>query len=185
MKILLILGHPHLGESLANQTIIKDLQNSGLGIDMRHIAELYPDYNIDPKVEQEELLRADTVVFQYPFYWYSMPAILKQWFDMVFEYGFAYGSTGDKLQGKHFLASFTIGGPKESYCAEGYNTFEIQEFCKNLEQTANLAQMHYVNPVYSHGMIYIPNVYNTRESVMANAHKHAKKLIEILRSLKS
>jgi len=109
-----------------------------------------------------------------------MPAILKQWFDQVFEYQFAYGSEGDKLKGKTFRASFTIGGPQESYQPLGYNHFRIEEFCKNLEQTAYLAQMDYQKPIYSHGMVYIEGVYNTAEAVIQRSKAHAKRLIEAI-----
>lgn len=183
MKTLIIVGHPNMDKSLANKTIIDEITKAKPEIVVRNIAKLYPDYNIDAKAEQEELLKYDTIVFQYPFYWYNMPAILKHWFDVVFEYQFAYGSEGDKLKGKNFLASFTVGGPQESYTAEGYNTFEIPEFLKSMEQTANLAQMNYLSPIYSHGMVFIEGVYNTPESVTANAQAHSKRLLEILRQL--
>jgi putative NADPH-quinone reductase len=68
-----------------------------------------------------------------------MPAILKHWFDVVFTYGFAYGHGGNKLKGKNFMASFTIGGPQENYTTLGKNHFRVYEYCKNLEQTAYFA----------------------------------------------
>ena len=36
---------------------------------------------------------------------------MKQWFDVVFEYGWAYGSTGTALQGKEVMlvASLELG----------------------------------------------------------------------------
>lgn len=109
-----------------------------------------------------------------------MPAILKHWFDVVFEYQFAYGSEGDKLKGKSFQISFTIGGPVESYKSTGYNTFEISEFLKNLEQTANLAQMKYLAPIYTHSMVYIEGVYNVKEEVIDRANKHSEKLLNVI-----
>ncbi len=55
---------------------------------MRDIAKLYPNFNIDAKTEQEALLNADRIIFQYPIYWYNIPPVLKQWFDQVLTYGF-------------------------------------------------------------------------------------------------
>jgi len=57
------------------------------------------------KAEQEALLRHDTIVFPISFYWYNIPAILKQWFDGLFEYQSANGPKGDKLKGKNFIPS--------------------------------------------------------------------------------
>lgn len=180
MKTLIILAHPNFENSLANKTIIDEVQKKNNSVTVRNIFELYPDFKIDVKKEQEVLLEHDNIIFQYPFYWYSMPAILKQWFDLVFDYQFAYGSEGDKLKGKNFRASFTIGGPEDAYQPLGYNHFRIEEFCKNLEQTAYLAQMHYQKPIYTHGMIYIEGVYNTAEAVIERAQNHANRLLETL-----
>ena len=66
---LIILAHPTFDKSFANKTIIEELEKSNLDIEIRNIHELYPDYKIDVKIEQEALLRHKTIVFQYPFYW--------------------------------------------------------------------------------------------------------------------
>lgn len=144
---LVILGHPVYEQLLANRTIVDRLTNY-LPVEIRPIQQLYPDYKIDVKAEQEALLRHQTIVFQYPFYWYNMPAILKHWFDVVFAYQFAYGSQGNKLKGKNFIPSFTVGGPATQYHTLGEHHFRVYEFCKNLEQTAYYAQMNYIDPFY-------------------------------------
>ena len=74
---LIILAHPNYAPSVANRAVINGLQRSGLDLEIRPIAELYPDFQIDVAAEQQALLRHQTIVFQYPFYWYNMPAILK------------------------------------------------------------------------------------------------------------
>ena len=53
---------------------------------------------------------ADRVVLQFPMYWYSTPALLKQWQDDVLLYGWAYGSTGTALHGKELLLAVSVGG---------------------------------------------------------------------------
>ncbi len=45
----------------------------------------------DIREEQAKVCAADTVVLQFPLWWYGMPAILKGWFDRVFASGFAFG----------------------------------------------------------------------------------------------
>ena len=183
MKTVVILAHPNFDNSLANKTIINQLQKSDLDIEIRPIAELYPGFNIDVKAEQKALLKADTIVFQYPFYWYNIPPILKQWFDIVFEYQFAYGSEGDKLKGKNFIPSFTVGGPQESYTSTGYNTFAVTDFTKNLEQTSNLAQMNYIKPIFENSMVYLEGVYNVKEEVIERAHNQAKRVLDCINKL--
>ena len=184
MKTLVILSHPKLEESIANKKIAEELQKKE-NVEVRDIFALYPDYQIDVEAEQKALLTADTVIFQYPFWWYNMPAILKVWFDEVFCFNFAFGPEGDKLKGKNFLLSFTIGGPADAYTPLGYNHFRVEEFTKPMEQTAYLAQMNYLAPVYEHGMVYIPGVYNTKEAVEERALQQTVQIIEILDGLEN
>ncbi|MFE1431085.1 MULTISPECIES: NAD(P)H-dependent oxidoreductase [Streptomyces] len=87
----------------------------------------------DVRAEQEKLLWADTVIFQFPLWWYSMPAILKGWVDRVLTYRFAYGvgehsdtRYGERygegtLAGRKALLSVTVGGPEAHYAARGIN----------------------------------------------------------------
>ncbi|AZI40534.1 NAD(P)H-dependent oxidoreductase [Epilithonimonas vandammei] len=178
---LVILAHPNFDKSFANKTIIEELQKSDLELEIRNIHELYPDYKINVKAEQEALLRHQTIVFQYPFYWYSMPAILKHWFDEVFEHQFAYGSKGDKLKGKNFVPSFTAGSSESSYRTLGFQHFRVYEFCKNLEQTAYHTQMNYIDPIYCYGTSVAAGY--TENEVKNKAKDHANRLIEKLQEL--
>lgn len=91
------------------------------------------DLTPDVRAEQEKLLWADTVVFQFPLWWYTMPAILKGWVDRVFTHRFAYGvgehsetRYGDRfgegvLAGRRALLSVTIGGAETHYSDRGVN----------------------------------------------------------------
>ncbi|MEU2439079.1 NAD(P)H-dependent oxidoreductase [Streptomyces rubradiris] len=87
----------------------------------------------DIRAEQEKLLWADTVILQFPLWWYSMPAILKGWVDRVYTYGFGYGvgehnetRYGDRfgdgtLKGRRAMLSVTVGGPESQYSDRGIN----------------------------------------------------------------
>lgn len=178
---LIILGHPDWEKSLANKEIVNGLVNNGANVEVRNLQQLYPDFKIDIKKEQEALLRHKNIVFQFPFYWYTMPAILKHWFDLVLEYGFAYGSTGDKLRGKNFIPSFTVGSAENEYKTLGEHHFRITEFCKNLEQTAYYTQMNYIEPFYFHGTSL--NVGYKEKEVKSKAKDQAGKLAELLKTL--
>lgn len=87
----------------------------------------------DVAAEQEKLLWADAVILQFPLWWFSMPAILKGWFERVYAYGFAYGvgphageRWGDRygegaLLGRRALVSITVGGREPHYSPRGVN----------------------------------------------------------------
>ena len=95
-------------------------------------------FNIDVKREQALLLEHDLIVLQHPLYWYSVPPLMKQWFDLVLEHGWAYGSQGNQLEGKTMLSVITAGGNEHAYCREGYNRHQIRDFLYPIEQTARL-----------------------------------------------
>ena len=83
--------------------------------------------------EQQKLRWADTVIFQFPLWWFSMPALMKGWIDRVYAYGFAYGvgehsesHWGDRygegmLAGKRAMLIVTAGGWAEHYAPRGIN----------------------------------------------------------------
>ncbi|QJD96651.1 NAD(P)H-dependent oxidoreductase [Mucilaginibacter robiniae] len=177
---LIILAHPRFNSSLANKTIMEELQSSSEHHEIRNIHSLYPDYKIDVLAEQEALLRHGIILLQYPFYWLNLPAILKHWIDEVFAYQFAYGSQGDKLKGKNLIPSFTVGAAEKEYLLSGKHHMRIYEFCKSLEHTAYYAQMNYIDPICFFGASLNVEAF-TEEEVKRNAQQHAQKIIKILK----
>ncbi len=113
----------------------------------------YPEGRIDVAREQQLLAEHDRLVFQHPFLWYSMPALMKQWLDDVLTYGWAYGPGGTALHGKDWISVISTGGPKESYQAGGFNNFSMSELLKPLQQTANLIGTSYLAPFLFHGAV--------------------------------
>lgn len=178
-KVTVIFAHPFFEQSVANRYILSYLEKNYSDYEVRNLCEMYPDFNIDVKKEQEALLQADIIVMQFPLFWYSVPAIMKQWMDQVLAHGFAFGTGGDKLNGKHFILSFTVGGNKESYTPLGYNHFRIEEFLRMFEQTAYLTGMHYEAPIYEHGMRTIGGGADIN-GVKKRALNQAKKLAETI-----
>jgi NAD(P)H dehydrogenase (quinone) len=82
-------------------------------------------HTFTPELEAEirKLEVADLVIFQFPLWWFSLPAILKGWVDRVFAMGRAYGSGRiyDKgfFVGKRAMLSLTTGGFEPSYVDGG------------------------------------------------------------------
>ena len=128
------------------------------------------------KREQALLLQHDIVVWQHPLYWYSSPALLKEWQDLVLEYGFAYGHEGTALQGKQVLSVLTSGGSRDAYHGAGYNRFTIRQFLAPFEQTARLCGMEYLPPYVAHGMHLRPE-----EGLMDEYAADYRTLLEALR----
>jgi glutathione-regulated potassium-efflux system ancillary protein KefG len=149
-RVLVLFSHPALERSRVNARLLEAAQ--GLeDITAHDLYEAYPDFDVDVRREQELLTQHDVVVFQHPFYWYSTPALLKQWQDLVLEHGWAYGSAGRALEGKWAMAAISTGGRENAYQRDGHNRFTVAQLLRPLEQTATLCHMHWLPPFVAHG----------------------------------
>ena len=144
-KILVLFAHPSLHRSEVNLPLFKAAKK----IDHVEVVDLYgeyPTYHIDIDKEQRRLLEHDIIIFQFPLYWYSTPSILKEWQDLVLEYGFAYGEQGQALKNKYFMCVISAGSKENAYQADGMNRSSIRDLLLPLAQMANLTGMVYLAP---------------------------------------
>jgi len=144
-KVLVLFAHPSQHRSEVNQLLFESAKQIN-GVTTVDLYAEYPTFNINIDREQQRLVDHDVIIFQFPLYWYSTPAILKEWQDLVLEYSFAYGPDGDALAGKAFFCSLTAGAKAEAYHANGYNHFTIRQLLYPLEQMASLTGMCYLPP---------------------------------------
>lgn len=144
-KVLVLFAHPALENSRVNRELLA-VARSVEGLTVHDLYEAYPDFHIDVPAEQARLEAHGALVLQHPLFWYSAPSLVKEWLDLVLEWGWAYGTDGDALQGKAWLQALTAGGGVETYCPSGYNNFSIRELLTPFEQTANLCGMRYLPP---------------------------------------
>ncbi|XDD41614.1 NAD(P)H-dependent oxidoreductase [Leptospira sp. WS60.C2] len=163
-KILILLAHPFLERSKANQILLDSIPNAE-DITLRDLYELYPNFTINVKLEQSFLLEHDVILFQHPLYWYSCPPLLKQWIDFVLEDGWAYGKNGNSLRGKKWVQAITTGGSREAYQKEGFHGYTIDEFLLPFKRTAELCKMDYQNPFLVQGTFHLKEEDFQRESI--------------------
>ena len=145
-KVLVLYAHPSQHRSEVNQPMF-DAAHDITGVTLVDLYQQYPTYQIDVEREQQRLLEHDVVVFQFPLYWYSTPSILKEWQDLVLEYGFAYGNEGTALQGKQFICAISAGGAEQAYRMEGYNHYPLEDLLRPIEQMAGITGMKYLPPL--------------------------------------
>jgi NAD(P)H dehydrogenase (quinone) len=91
------------------------------------------------KTEMEKLVNADVLIFNFPLWWFGMPAILKGWIDRVLAYGFAYGGDygffdNGRFKGKHAFLCVTTGSPEEFYKPTGAHGRTLTDILKNIHQ---------------------------------------------------
>jgi len=130
MNVLIIYAHPNPNSFNAalRDLAVRALSQAGHSILLSDLytmrfnpvlsaKELQGDLR-DIQPEIEKVRRADLLLFQFPDWWYGMPAIMKGWIERVFAYGFAYDDEhsfeSGLLRGKKAMLSLTVGA-REDY----------------------------------------------------------------------
>ncbi|MBU0501322.1 MAG: NAD(P)H-dependent oxidoreductase [Gammaproteobacteria bacterium] len=149
-RILLLFVHPFPHRSRVSRALLEGVCDLP-GVEVVDLYEQYPDFHIDIKAEQRRILDADLLVVQHPFYWYSAPALFKQWQDRVLEYGFAFGGEGGALRGKDWLSVVTTGQGSDAYRADGHNGHSVAELLFPFACSAHHCGMNYLEPIVVYG----------------------------------
>jgi glutathione-regulated potassium-efflux system ancillary protein KefG len=144
-KILINFAHPAKKKSKINMALRRAVENIE-GVIINDLYSNYPDFLIDVEKEQKLCEENDIIIFQHPFYWYSAPAIIREWQDLVLEHGWAYGSKGIALKDKIFLQALSAGGDNSTYQKDGFNAFTVQELTSPFKATAHLCKMNWLPP---------------------------------------
>jgi glutathione-regulated potassium-efflux system ancillary protein KefG len=147
--VLILFAHPAYHRSVANRALV-DAVRDVEGVTFHDLYEVYPDLLVDVPREQDLLAAHDAIVFQHPFYWYSAPALVKEWLDLVLTHGWAYGEGGTALAGKTWLTAITSGGSESSYGPRGGNRWSVEDFLRPFEATAQLCGMRWLPPFIVH-----------------------------------
>jgi glutathione-regulated potassium-efflux system ancillary protein KefF len=177
-SLLLVFAHPYPDRSRANARLLAAV-NELAGVTVRSLYDLYPSFDIDVETEQAALKQADIVVWQHPMYWYSVPSLLKHWFDKVLSRGFAYGEGGTALWGKRCLWVVTTGGDELAFGSHGMHGRPLTEFSPVVEQTALFCGMRWEEPLVVYGAHRVPP-----EVLEGAAVSYRERLQEMLRGSK-
>lgn len=154
MKTLLILSHPDLAGSASQQYLKQSLPDTET-ITVHHLESQYPDGKIHREREQALLRQHDQIIFQFPLYWYSTPALLKKWQDEVLTENFAYGKRGTALQGKQFGLVIVVGNSEKAYQAGGTEGFSMSAITIPLQAMAKKVGMSYKTPFLVYQFQYL------------------------------
>jgi glutathione-regulated potassium-efflux system ancillary protein KefG len=165
---LIVFAHPALERARVAPAMLHAAERLSQ-FPVRDLYDLYPDMTIDVLAEQIAMAVSDFVVLQFPLYWYSVPALLKEWLDLVWVPGWAYGKGGTVLKGKTLACAFSAGGGGHAYGPDGANRFSIDELMRPWEQTAFLCGMRWIPPFVIHDAGEIDDV-----TLAAEASRYAR-----------
>lgn len=150
-NILLIYCHPSPHKSRYNRRL-QEVARKIPGLKIRDLYELYPSLHVDEVAEQKALLEADLVVLQFPIFWFSAPALLKEWMDVVLQHGFAYGEGGTALHGKKAMIAVSTGAQEEAYQPGATHGANIESFLLPFRMTAEFCGIKVVQPFVTYGV---------------------------------
>lgn len=139
MKTLVIVSHPNVQDSTTQSFLKKSAVFEE--VTWHHLENEYTYTTIDCAKERSLLLQHDRIILQFPLYWYSAPAMLKQWLDVVL-------SERLSLRGKEFGLVVTIGVKEKEYQAGGSEQFTLSELLRPFQAVAQHFQMIFL-PVFT------------------------------------
>lgn len=151
-KVLVILAHSDIESSIVNKRFAQEFELYE-SVTVKDIKSLYPDYNIDVEKEQDDLRCANKIVFQFPLYWFNSPAILKEYIDKVFDFGFAFdmdenGYVSKELRGKEFMLVVSAGGEEKLYNSD--DAVSIEKCLTPFYETAKFTGMIQTESFYTY-----------------------------------
>ncbi|PKE28590.1 NAD(P)H oxidoreductase [Rahnella sp. AA] len=149
MKTLIVVIHPNLNESVINKRWTRELTQYPELYTVHNLYKTYPDGIIDVQKEQQLIELHDSIVLQFPLYWFNCPPLLKKWLDEVFTYGWAYGSTsGHKLKNRKFALAVSAGIKEADFVSGGRYQHSLKEILLPFEMTAKYVEANYL-PFYA------------------------------------
>ncbi len=136
----------------------------------------------DIKEEQEKFFWADTIIFQFPIYWFSEPAILKEYMQNVYEYdvfysfsGSGYGQ-GGLLKGRDFMLSTTWNSPLEAFGKGFWKDVKTpSEVLIPFRQTQKFIGLGELKHFSCHDVIKNPRI----ETFLNNLENHLKEVFSL------
>lgn len=149
-RTLVIVIHPNIQDSVVNKRWIKALSSQPDKYLVHDLHAAYPTGEIDIQKEQALVEQHDTIIFQFPFYWFNCPPLLKKWLDEVLTYGWAYGSqSGYKMKGKKIALAIAAGIEQEDYTPAGKYKYTLSELTAPFEITFQYIQADY-RPLFAY-----------------------------------
>jgi glutathione-regulated potassium-efflux system ancillary protein KefF len=143
--VVVIYAHPYPLRSRACAKLLETIRDVP-SLQVRALYDLYPDFDIDVDAERSAIAQARALVWLHPIYWYSVPSLMKHWFDTVLARGWAYGTGGTALAGKDCLWVATAGGDDEEAQAADGRSRDFARFPAMVEQVALHCGMRWLEP---------------------------------------
>lgn len=115
------------------------------------------------------LWAADRIIFEFPLYWYSVPAVMKAWLDEVFDDDLL-GTAGDRLAGKELGLVVNTGRALKDFAPGQGQSFTLAELLRPLQALANETKMTYLTPLVVGQFAYLTE--RERQELLVNYRQY-------------
>ena len=154
-KTLIIMSHPDVAQSSSQQFLLAAVKGEEQ-IQVRHLESILAEQEskyFDKTLERACLQEADRIIFQFPFYWYQCPSVMKQWMDEILTLNLS-----QKGKKKELGIVVTVGAKKDRYAAGGSVGFCIEELLRPYQALANQLGWKYQTPFVIYQFQYLPEI---------------------------
>lgn len=138
---LFVVGNPYAAKSTFIDSLLPAIQDAGWS--HLELSQAAHEGVFNVFAHQSMVESADVITLHFPLYWYSAPALVKQWLDELLTPGWAFPAEQSKLKGKKLVISVTTGAPLSSYSQDGSNGITLNEVLVPFERTAHYCGMQW------------------------------------------
>ncbi len=177
-KTLVIVDHPSFDSSVINRRWVEELRRYPDEFLVHNLQSSYPSGTIDPVMEHSLIDNADTIVIQFPLYWYFCPPRTKMWFDKVLTRDWAFGKSFH-LESKNIGLAITCGSEEEAYSSEGRHHFPVRSYLLPIEHSFEMCHTSLK------GMYVFFGAANKEIATVEKIASSARDYIKFLRDLNS
>lgn len=171
MHILIINGHKYypFAKGRLNKTLFDEQIQFLKNNNNVETTVIETGYQTDQEIEKFK--RADTIIFQTPINWFSVPWTLKQYIDEVYRYRIFYEGSedygrGGLLKDKQYMFSLTWNSPKEAFLpGEFFDGRSVDDAIIALHKTNEFCGMKKLETFSVHNVIKNPDVKNFKEEL--------------------
>jgi len=136
--------------------------------------------SVDINLELTKIAWADHIIFQFPLWWFSTPAILKGWLDRVLVKGFAYDSgkifNDGLLKGKTASLVVTTQSPESAYQTNGLHQATIEAFLHHIHHTLRFVGIKTLAPFVIYAAFNLDDI--QKEKIIKDYLTYLENLVE-------
>lgn len=180
-NILIINGHQKYksSEGRLNDTLTETMV--GFLSQENHVQTTIIQNGYEIAEEQKKFIWADSIIYQTPIYWFSVPGLLKTYMDQVYEYGlFFKGSDqygrGGLLTGKKYMFSLTWNAPEGAFNDEAqfFGGSNLEEAIAHLHRAQEFIGMQPVKSFACYDVVKNPQVDTYKSALKAHLREVLK-----------